>query len=283
MNPSRLFLRSVLLLVPAALLALPLPAEGQPKPGPEVVNSIGMKLRRVPAGSITVQVTDEDFIIRPAATELEIDIKTPFHIGVHEVTQEQYEKVMGKNPSSFSAKGVNRHRVKGMDTFRFPAENITWHEAVEFCKRLGALEKEKAAKRTYRLPTSDEWEYCARAGSSARVLFAFGNSMSSKQANFDGNVPHGEAAKGPDLKRPEKVGGYAANAWGLYDMHGNVWEWCQDEFRGKGGKEDPLRKMVRGGSWINRARDCAASTRLAVLPEEQFNNIGFRVVCETGK
>ena len=255
MSLSRHLSRVAVLAALPLALALPGGAEAQPKakPGVEIANSIGMKLRRVPAGSITVRVRDEDFPIRPATDVYEIEIKKPFYAGVHEVTQAEYEKVMGANPSAFSPRGDNRHRVKGLETAAFPAENITWDEAGDFCKKLSAMPKEKEAKRSYRLPTSDEWEYCARAGSSKDVLFAFGDSLSSKQANFNGQAPHGTAAKEIDLKRPAKVGSYKPNAWGLHDMHGNVWEWCSDGFRGKGGKDDPARKMLRGGSWINRA------------------------------
>ncbi|MBY0228901.1 MAG: formylglycine-generating enzyme family protein [Gemmataceae bacterium] len=271
--------------LPAAFLLLPASADGQDKekPAAEITNSIGMKLRRIPAGSVNVRITAEDWLIAPVES-YDIEVKQPIHLGAFEVTQAEYEAVMGKNPSAFAPRGDNRARVKGLDTKRFPAENITWAEANEFCAKLSAMEKEKEAKRTYRLPTSDEWEYCARAGSSVKVLFAFGDSLSSSDANFNGQVPYGEkAAKGKDLKRPTEVGSYKPNAWGLHDMHGNVWEWTSDPYRTKEGKPDGDRKLLRGGSWINRARDCAASTRLVLAADQRYNNIGFRVVCEVGK
>jgi len=252
-------------------------------PEPEVYNSIGLKLRRIPAGSATVRVTDEDFIIRPVADSHEIKIEKPFYLGTYEVTQAEYEKVMGTNPSSFSPAGDNRHRIKDLDTKRFPVENITLARAQEFCEKLSALPEEKKMGRVYRLPTGDEWEYCARAGSSENVLFGFGPSLTGEMANFNGEVPHGASLPGPNLKRPAAVGSYKANAWGLHDMHGNVWEWTSDVFRRKDGTEVKGFRMLRSGSWLNRGRDCAASTRLGLEPDEIFNNVGFRVVCEVKK
>lgn len=269
------------------LLALSLVVKAEePKPaeGLEVTNSIGMKLRRIPAGKITTRITDEDILNRPASDTFEIEVPAPLYMGVYEVTQAEFAKVMGTNPCSFHAKGDNRHRVVGLDTSRFPAENITWSQAQAFCEKLSSLPEEKAAGRVYRLPTGDEWEYAARAGSSKPVLFAFGSTLNSDQANFDATAPLGEPGKAPHLRRPTTVGSYKPNAWGLYDMHGNVWEWTADvlSLKDKEGK-DLDRRMLRGGSWLNRARDCAASTRLILEPEAEFNNIGFRVVCEIKK
>jgi formylglycine-generating enzyme required for sulfatase activity len=248
------------------------------KAGPEVTNSLGMKLMSLPAGKMTARLDAEDFPIGPVLS-VEIEVKKPFLIGVTEVTQAQYEKVMGSNPSGFSPRGDNWHRVRGLDTKGFPAENVTWDEAREFCRKLSEMPEEKKAGRKYMLPTGDQWEYAARAGSSEDVLYAFGATLSSKQANFNGLRPHGESAKGLYLARPEKVGSFKPNAWGLHDMHGNVWEWCQDDYAGFDGKVDRERKTLRGGSWINRGRDCAASTRLGLLPTSRYNNVGFRVVC----
>jgi formylglycine-generating enzyme required for sulfatase activity len=113
-------------------------------------------------------------------------------------------------------------------------------------------------------------------------LYAFGATLDTTQANFDGTAAS-EKSKGTFLRRPALVGNYKPNAWGLHDMHGNVWEWTADELvaKDKDGKPDGVRRMLRGGSWLNRGRDCAASTRLIVTPEVRFNNIGFRVLCET--
>src|SRR5204863_6448340 len=135
-----------------------------------------------------------------------------FHLGVYPVTQAQYEKVMGNNPSQF------RPGKDGLDTADFPVENISWQNAKDFCAKLSALPAEKSAGRVYRLPTEAEWEYACRAGTT--TPFAFGKALSSDQANFNGTLPYGGAAKGPHLNRPAKVGSYKPNAFGLYDMHG---------------------------------------------------------------
>src|SRR5262249_8362799 len=108
----------------------------------------------------------------------------------------------------------------------FPMEQVRWPQAAEFCRRLSAMPAEKDAGRVYRLPTEAEWEYAARAGT--KTVFHVGNALSSKAANFNGTFPFGDAVKGPFLKKTAKVGAYAANAWGLHDMHGNVAEWCSD-------------------------------------------------------
>jgi formylglycine-generating enzyme required for sulfatase activity len=140
-----------------------------------------------------------------------------------------YEKVMGSNPSYFSAKGGGKDNVRGMDTRAFPVETVSWDEAVEFSRRLAALAEEARSGRSYRLPTEAEWEYSCRGGASSYQVFnPFGNSLSPTQANFDGNYPYGGAGKGAYLERTCKVGSYPANGFGLYDMHGNVWEWCAD-------------------------------------------------------
>ncbi|MGL4549978.1 MAG: formylglycine-generating enzyme family protein [Gemmataceae bacterium] len=282
-HPSPRLLTAALGLSLAATLLLNAADEPMPKTEVEVTNAVGMKLRRVPAGTITVRITDEDFPDRPAADTAEVKIDKAFYLGSYEVTQEEYEKVVGANPSAFSPAGDNRHRVKGMATKRFPVENVTWYKAKEFCAKLSEMPEEKAAGRAYRLPTGDEWEYAARAGSSKAALYAFGTALTSDQANFNGLVPDGDATKGVNLQRPASVGSYKPNAWGLYDMHGNVWEWTADVYRTKDGKEVDGRKMLRGGSWLNRARDCAASTRLGLEADEVYNNIGFRVVCEVTK
>jgi formylglycine-generating enzyme required for sulfatase activity len=258
-------------------------AEPAIEPATTVTNSLRMQLKRIPAGSLTTRVTDEDFIFTPVSTEFGIKVEKAFYLGVYEVTQEEYEKVMGKNPSAFSPVGYHAYRVKGMDTKRFPVENVTWAMAREFCTKLSEMPEEKKAGRAYRLPTGDEWEYAARAGSSKNVLFAFGATLTGEQANFNGTVPYGVTGKTPNLERTTAVGSYKPNAWGLYDMHGNVWEWTADDFRTKEGREVGGYKMLRGGSWLNRGRDCAASTRLGLAADEVFNNVGFRVVCDVVK
>ena len=166
--------------------------------------------------------------------------------------------MMVSNPSSFSEGGRFEARVAGLDTSRFPVETVSWSDAVEFCTRLSSLPDEKAAGRIYRLPTEAEWEYAARAGTT--TPFHVGNVLTGHQANFDGRYPYGASDDGPHMRRPTVVGSYPANALGLHDMHGNVWEWCSDWYSPTyyrvRSTEDPtgptgyfVRRVIRGGGW----------------------------------
>src|SRR5262249_26582368 len=147
----------------------------------------------------------------------QVEISRDFYLGAYEVTQRQWKAVMGGNPSYFCKEGRGRLLVQGTDTSDFPVEQVSWKDAFTFLDRLSGVPAEKKAGRVYRLPTEAEWEYACRAGDAGRQ-FHFGDSLTTKQANTL------EAR----LQRTCKVGSYAPNAWGLYDMHGNVWEWCQD-------------------------------------------------------
>jgi formylglycine-generating enzyme required for sulfatase activity len=129
------------------------------------------------------------------------------------------------------------------------------------------------------LPTEAEWEYACRAGT--RTAFHYGNTLSSQQANFNGNKPYGDAAKGPNLQRTAKVGSYEANAWGFYDMHGNVLQWCKDCYDKSYQNKDisnTARRVARGGFWLFDAKDCRAARRLAAEPAVRGSGLGFRVV-----
>ena len=143
------------------------------------------------------------------------------------------------------------------------------------------------AGRAYRLPTEAEWEYACRGGANSSTPFSFGGSLSSTQANFDGDYPYGGAAREPYLQRTTAVGSYPPNAYGLFDMHGNVWEWCQDWFGPYSRKsvKDPTgastgeHRVLRGGSWYNGGSDCRAACRVHDDPGSRDHDGGFRVVC----
>jgi formylglycine-generating enzyme required for sulfatase activity len=156
---------------------------------------------------------------------------------------------MGTNPSDFKT-------VAGQDTSRFPVERVSWEEAVEFCRKLSALSAEQSAGRVYRLPTEAEWEFACRAGTT--TPFHFGSQLNGREANCDGNYPYGTTTKGTYLQRPTTVGSYAANGFGLFDMHGNVWEWCSDWYEvaiRDSPVDDPTGptsgslRVNRGGGW----------------------------------
>jgi formylglycine-generating enzyme required for sulfatase activity len=224
-------------------------------PAKEITNTAGVRLRLIPAGKLR-----------------DVTFPRPFYLGVYEVTQEQYEKVVGSNPSWFRRGGGGKARVRGLDTATFPVEMASRDDAVAFCAKLSALPGEKKEGRSYRLPTEAEWEYACRAG--ATTEFHHGDRLSSDDANFHGYYPDGGAERSTYLGRTCRVGAYAANAWGLYDMHGNVWEWCSDWY-----DDSRTRGVLRGGSWYGAGRLCRASHRAAACPTERYHNIGFRVVC----
>lgn len=273
-----------------------------------LTNTIGLELVFIPAGEFDIGTPDSaKYNHWPSEKpQHRVRISKALYMGKFEVTQEQYEKVMGKNPSFFSATGAYKDKVRDLDTSRFPVEGVSWDDARAFCEKLSNLEAEKKAGRVYRLPTSAEWEYANRAGTT--TLFYFGDTVSFKDGNFGYNVG-GVSKEGPNLGifgrdeagaapppgRTTKAGSYAPNPWGLYDMHGNVLEWCQDYFdpdyyqlRVKddpqgpkiGSAFAPQARVVRGGSWrlrsnYNRSACRFPSGQVAASGAE----IGFRVVC----
>jgi formylglycine-generating enzyme required for sulfatase activity len=258
--------------------------------GKEISNSIGMKLVRIPAGKFVMGSPATEVEREAGEEQHEVAITRPFYLGVHTVTQGQYEQVMGKNPSFFHPKNGG--------SLDHPAEQVRWNDAREFCARLSALPEERKAGRTYRLPSEAEWEYACRAGTT--TPFHVGDALSSKQANFNGNFPYGGAEKGPFLGRTVKVGSYPPNAWGLYDMHGNVLEWCNDWFDRDYYKKSPPENpkgpeqgvmptgfgshffvVVRGGCWLDEGRACRSARRFRLQQSEPYRWTGFRVACDT--
>jgi formylglycine-generating enzyme required for sulfatase activity len=296
-----------LLLVP--LLLAP-GGTGAPAPWPRkqprtITNSIGMKLVLIPNGKFTMGSPKEEETHDPnEELQHEVELAHSFYLGVHEVTQGQFRAVMGHNPSYFSTNGKGKEGVeygghqpgggkdlvKGMDTAAFPVENVSWQEAVEFCRLLTRKDGRKPAGMVYRLPSEVEWEYCCRAGTS--TAFHFGASLSSTHANMDGTRPYGGAKKGPYLGRTCAVGTYRPNAFGLYDMHGNVCEWCHDWdeycYRkmtpvGRRLRDGWLRlrhgsnRVYRGGSYWDTGFLCRSARRQYQTPTNRFNYLGFRV------
>lgn len=240
----------------------------------EFVNSLKMKLRRIPAGAFEMGSPAGESGRHDDEPRRKVTISRPFYIGVYEVTQGQYEELMGRNPSGFKGRSL-------------PADNISWNDAVEFCRRLSERDAEKGAGAKYRLPTEAEWEFACRGGSSK--AFSFGNAAGSREANFDGTQPYGNGKPGQDLAMTIKVGSYAPNPFGLYDMHGNVAEWCADWF-GRSidltaltdpqGPATGTRRVIRGGSWLSAGADCRSAWRGSEAPERFDSILGFRVVAD---
>jgi eukaryotic-like serine/threonine-protein kinase len=193
-----------------------------------------------------------------------------FAMGKYEVTQAQWQAIMGNNPSN----------VKRDD---LPVEQVNWEDAQEFCRKLSKL-----TGRNYRLPTEAEWEYAARAGTT--TAFAFGDTISPLLVNYDGNYPYKQA---PKMNSPYKIVAVGslgmANGFGLYDMHGNVWEWCEDVWHESYAGApvdgsawltdgDSNYRVMRGGSWVDSGWYCHVANRGRHAPDVRHGNGGFRVV-----
>jgi formylglycine-generating enzyme required for sulfatase activity len=229
----------------------------------EITNSVGMKLVLIPKGMYMMGFEEGG-----DKTKHEVTISKDYYLGVTEVTQGQYEKVMGTNPSYFQG-----DKIKGSSS-NHPVEQVSWEDAIEFCKKISELPEEKKAGRVYRLPTEAEWEYACRAGS--KTAYSFGESLESlgDYAWFSGNS-----------NQTNPVGEKKANAWGLYDMHGNVLEWCSDSFGDypQWAFTDPVRRAMgsdrgfRGGSWSHNAAECRSAHRISNFSKILRNYGGFRV------
>jgi formylglycine-generating enzyme required for sulfatase activity len=193
--------------------------------------------------------------------------------GVYPVTQAEWQAVMGNNPSLYGGKPRN------------PVENVSWDDVHQFLDKLNA--RLGGGRLTYRLPTEQEWEYICRGGPITRdqsvYHFYFArsktdltsvptNDLSSQKANFDGKFPAGSAAKGPYLQDTSEVGLYLPNPLGIYDLHGNVWEWTSSQERSS--------RVVRGGGWGNNAEHCTASFCLGYESGFRDCYVGFRVLAD---
>jgi formylglycine-generating enzyme required for sulfatase activity len=266
------------------------PEKSEPS-GKVMTNSIGMKLVYIPPGKFVMgspkseqeQAKKDSRVGDWAAQEIqhEVAITKGFYMGAYAVTQEEYEIVTGKNPSWFSATGGGKDDVAGLNTRRFPVETVSWNDAAEFCRKLSQKEG-----KTYRLPIEAEWEYACRAGT--KTAFSFGDTISTDQANYNGNAVFGNGRKGVYRERPLPVGSFPANAFGLYDMHGNVNQWCQDwydyKYYRKSPRNDPVNetgsemRVLRSGSWGSDPGICRSANRSGSTPDYRNRTIGFRVI-----
>lgn len=220
-----------------------------------VTNSVGMKLSRIPAGTYQMGSADGEPDESPPRN---VTFSRPFFMSLTEVTQEQWQKVMGTNPSHF----------KGPE---LPVEMISWHDATRFCAKLSERES-----MNYRLPTEAEWEYVCRAGSTTD--FYWGNTFDAMYAvtSHDSNG------------QPKTVGSLEPNRWGFFDTSGNVWEWCEDwydeytdgQVSNPTGPAEGRHKVLRGGSWFSYPHRTKSANRINSDPEARLNYVGFRVVVE---
>ncbi len=232
-------------------------------------NGVTLEMMQIPKGTFTMG--------SPAGEAERLDDESPqrdvnvpeFLMGKYPVTQAQYQAILGTNPAHF--KGGKR-----------PVETVSWDNAVEFCEKLS----QKTGK-IYRLPSEAEWEYACRAGTT--TPFYFGESITTDLVNYNGNYPYASAPKGEYREQTTDVGKFPPNSFGLHDMHGSIWEWCQDTYNSnyqgtpKDGSpwldgSDKNIKLMRGGSWSYDARTCRSAVRYGVTRANLSNHAGFRVV-----
>jgi eukaryotic-like serine/threonine-protein kinase len=239
----------------------------------DIGNGVLLTMVKIPAGKFMMgsPTSEKDRYFESPQHQISVP---EFYFGQTLVTQAQWQVIMGNNPSGF----------KGND--KLPVEQVNWLDSMDFCQKLS-----EKMNRNYRLPSEAEWEYACRAGTT--TPFAFGATITSALINCDGTTPYGRAAKGDYRKKTTPVRSFPPNLFGLYDMHGNLWEWCLDEWadnyngaptdgspRGNFSRDDNKSPVLRGGSWLTYPHYCRSASRPYQTPDIRLNSIGFRVVCE---
>ena len=224
---------------------------------------VTIAFRWIPAGSFKMGSPEDETIRYDNETQHAVTIQQGFWLAETETTQKLWKAVMGENPSA----------NKGDD---LPVERVSWNDCVAFIAK--ANKQCAQEKYLFALPTEEEWEYACRAGT--RTPFSFGESLNGDKANCNGLYAYGGAKKeGPWLQKTTPAGVYPSNAWGLFDMHGNVWEWCESFYAeyGETPNSDDKEHVVRGGSWSSRATNCRAAYRGRLGDDEREFDVGFRL------
>ena len=234
---------------------------------------VKMEMIYVAPGSFTMGSPETEDGRFDNETQHRVTLTKGYWLGKYEVTQRQWERVMGTSPSRF--KGENK-----------PVENVSWEDCQEFCRKVNDAAIQQFGGGA-RLPTEAEWEYACRAGTT--TAYSWGNALNGDKANCDGNYPCGTTVKGRYRQETADVGSYSPNAWGFYDVHGNVWEWCNDWYGRYGGDvTDPIgpergvHRVLRGGGWNILARFCRSANRDRGSPGSRRGNYGFRLCCSAG-
>jgi formylglycine-generating enzyme required for sulfatase activity len=266
------------LMISLTLRCTPATTRYYTEPLDDLGEAIPLQMLLIPAGTFTMGSPEDEPERSQNEAQHEVTVP-PFFLGRYPVTQAQWRAVAALpqvkraiEPAPSHFKGDNR-----------PVEQVSWYEAVEFCDRL-----QQHTGRPYRLPSEAEWEYACRAGTTSS--FHFGQTLTTEVANYDGNHTYADGPKGEYRKETTPVDQFdVANAFGLCDMHGNVWEWCQDQYGDydqtpmNGGAwltdDETPGRILRGGSWGDIPRFCRAATRSSDPPVFRNVNVGFRVCC----
>ena len=241
-----------------------------------ITNSIGMEFVLIPGGTFKMGSPQDEPNRRQNEIEHQVTIRQPFYMQATEVTVKQWRAIMGK-----------RFFFKKKGTDHMPVVQVSWQDCIDFIKKLNALNEG-----VYRLPTEAEWEYACRAGTTS--AYAWGKAIDCNNAMYGNNTLKTDVcvnyvkSKGLPIDQPAPAKSYKPNAWGLYDMEGNVWEWCQDWYgpyskdavvdpRGPSSGSDRVR---RGGSWYGTGTRCRCANRNLSNPANRYQTTGFRLVRE---
>ncbi|MGJ8724969.1 MAG: formylglycine-generating enzyme family protein [Roseibacillus sp.] len=258
-------------------------------------NSIGLKMLPITAGEFVMGSPETEKGRGNDEDEVSVKISQNFLMSESEITQGQWLAVMGKTiqqqidikegPIGRGANLVAEASAIGPNQ---PMSFVNWSDAISFAKILTQTEHESGVlpkELAYTLPTEAQWEYACRAGT--RTVFSFGNTLSAEQANFYGKKPYGLTEEGEYREKTTEVKSFEPNAWGLYDMHGNLYEWCADWYSEKAsGGNDPQGpetgdgRNIRGGTWNRTANSCRSAYRYSSGPESRSYNIGFRIIIQ---
>jgi formylglycine-generating enzyme required for sulfatase activity len=265
----------------------PRTAQGYIEPLLTVESALPLHLVLIPDGTFTMGSPDDEPEHDPSESPLHLVTVPKFFMSRYPITQAQWRYVaslpplnqpLDSEPSDFKGK-----HNQGQDNH--PVEQVSWYDAVEFCARLA-----QHTHRPYRLPSEAEWEYACRAGTT--TPFYFGKTLTDELSNYNASFTYANEPTGQSRRETTSVDSFGiANAFGLSDMHGNVWEWCQDHWHDnyEGAPTDgsawltddeTARRVVRGGSWYSNPRFCRSAYRNHFTPGFRINFIGFRVVCE---
>ena len=229
-------------------------------------NGINLEMVLIPAGTFMMGSPESEAERSRDETQHQVTISKPFYLGKYPVTQAQWQHLMETNPSEFNG------------DLLLPVENVSWDDTQAFCQKLKEI-----TQAPFGIPTEAQWEYACRA--CTPTPFNFGSPLNGSQANCDGTYPYGTDTEGAYLEKSSPVGKYPANAYDLYDMHGNVYEWTYDWYGEytNASVTDPIGpttgsyRVIRGGCWDRAAVICRSASRNGAVPSDCIDDLGFRL------